>query len=340
MNIRDMMQQYRHTATALALATLLLTGCERPPVDTVQNGYRGVGIVANINPRIMEELLAANQAPASAPQAPDSGPKAGETFQNVQILGDLSVAQFTRLMTSITAWVSPEQGCNYCHDPADLASDEVYTKNVARAMLKMTMDSNANWQQHVGDTGVTCYTCHRGEPVPANVWSTSPAPAHAKGIGRPMQNIASSTVGYTSLPFDPFAGFLEQENEIRVVSQTALPEGSSKDIKQTERTYGLMMHISDSLGVNCTHCHNSRAFTAWEQSPLEREKAWHAIRHVRELNGVITGIADILPENRKGPLNDPYKVNCNTCHQGVNRPLFGAKMLKDYPSLAGKAENN
>jgi photosynthetic reaction center cytochrome c subunit len=75
---------------------------------------------------------------------------------------------------------------------------------------------------------------------------------------------------------------------------------------------------------------------SWEQSPPEREKAWNAIRHVRELNGVIEGVAGILPAERKGVLGDPFKVNCKTCHQGVYRPLFGAKMARNYPELAGK----
>lgn len=329
------LKQYLKAAGLGVLAMLVLTACERPPVDTVQHGYRGLGLVDNINPRTMAELRAANVVPPSSPQMPSGGPKASETFQNVQLLGDLSVPQFTRLMTSITAWVAPEQGCNYCHNPANLASDEKYTKNVARAMLKMTIASNANWKQHVGDTGVTCYTCHRGKSVPEYVWSEAPPPRHAKGIDRPMQNIASASVGLTSLPFDPMTQFLEHDGEIRVVAQNALPGSDTRNIKQTEHTYGLMMHMSESLGVNCTHCHNTRAFTDWNQSPQQRVNAYYAIRHVRELNGIVNGIADILPEERKGPLGDPYKVTCKTCHQGVNKPLFGANMLKNYPSLAG-----
>lgn len=320
----------------LVLATIVLSACERPPVDTVQRGYRGVGKVQNYNPRTFEELAAVNQAPASLPPVDASGPKASEVFQNVTVLGDLSVGQFTRLMLSITEWVAPpEQGCNYCHNPADLASDEIYTKDVARAMLNMTISTNQNWQAHVGDTGVTCYTCHRGNAIPENVWTNSPAPAHAKGIAHAMQNSGSQTVGLTSLPFDPLTPFLEAENDIRVVSTTALPDGNRKNIKQTEWTYALMMHFSDALGVNCTYCHNSRSFVSWDQSPPERTTAWNAIRHVRELNGVIDSVAGIMPPDRKGPMGDPYKVNCKTCHQGVYRPLFGAKMAKNYPGLEG-----
>jgi photosynthetic reaction center cytochrome c subunit len=321
---------------ALGLSALLLAGCERPPIDTVQRGYRGLGMEGVFNPRILEDKVAANTPPAPLPVVSSAGPKASQIYQNVQILGDLSISEFTRLMTAITSWVSPEQGCNYCHNPANFAADDLYTKRVARVMLAMTQRTNADWKGHVGDTGVTCYTCHRGKPIPEAVWSTNPGPAHAAGLAPAQQNVAGVTaVAYSTLPYDPFTPFLEGDSDIRVISETALPAGSRKSIKQTEWTYGLMMHFSDALGVNCTHCHNSRSFFAWDQSPPTRTKAWYAIRHVREMNNVfISPTASLLPATNKGPLGDPLKINCATCHRGAYKPLYGAPMLADYPSLA------
>jgi photosynthetic reaction center cytochrome c subunit len=29
------------------------------------------------------------------------------------------------------------------------------------------------------------------------------------------------------------------------------------------------------------------------------------------------------------------KINCQTCHQGVNKPYFGESMAKAYPELLG-----
>ncbi len=319
----------------LALVAVLLSGCEVPPMETKQYGYRGVAMESVTNPTVTRRIDARNIPPEATPLPPAAGPKAGDIYQNVQILGDLNVAQFTRLMAAWTQWIAPEEGCGYCHNLQNLASDEVYTKNVSRAMLLMTIDTNQNWSEHVRDTGVTCYTCHRGKGVPEYVWATDPGPKHVKRLTPAMQNTAAESVAYASLPFDPFTPFLDDDYMIRVISDTALPTGSRISIKETEWTYGLMMHMSDALGVNCTHCHNSRAFSNWEQSPYPRTNAWHAIRHVRKLNDVIWSVADILPDTRKGPLGDPLKVNCLTCHQGVNKPLNGAKMLPDYPSLAG-----
>jgi photosynthetic reaction center cytochrome c subunit len=139
------------------------------------------------------------------------------------------------------------------------------------------------------------------------------------------------------LPNDPFTVFFaSQPNDIRVVSTTALPEGSRKSIKQTEWTYGLMMHMSEALGVNCTFCHNSRSFTSWDSSTPQRATAWYGIRMVRAANNsYLTPLDATLPADRKGPLGDVAKVNCETCHQGVYKPLYGVSMLKDYPELAG-----
>jgi mono/diheme cytochrome c family protein len=37
-------------------------------------------------------------------------------------------------------------------------------------------------------------------------------------------------------------------------------------------------------------------------------------------------------------MGDVLKVNCATCHQGVNKPLGGYSMLKDNPALAEKPQ--
>ncbi|MEM1153560.1 MAG: photosynthetic reaction center cytochrome PufC [Pseudomonadota bacterium] len=328
--------RYRAAGISTALiAVFFLASCERPPVDSVQRGYRGTGMELVINPRSLEESIEANIPPEPLPAVPAEGPRAGDVFQNVQVLGDMSVAEFTRLMAAITAWVSPEQGCNYCHADGNLADDNVYTKNVARWMIAMTQRINENWGSHVGETGVTCYTCHRGKNVPEYIWSIDPGPERARGlVAQSEQNIASPAVGYASLPYDPFTVFLQQQNDIRVISDTALPNGSTRNIMDTEKTYALMMHFSNALGVNCTYCHNSRNFQGWASGGPTRVTSWHGIQMVREVNlSFIEPTGQFLPENRLGPLGDVPKVNCTTCHQGAYKPLYGAQMAQYYPWL-------
>jgi photosynthetic reaction center cytochrome c subunit len=333
----------RGLVLALAgLAAVLLSGCwERPPIETTQLGYRGTGMEQNVNPRIAAALVPLNAVPVSPPALPAGGILAKNVHQNVQVLGDLDANEFTRTMLAITAWVAPAQGCTYCHAAGEpLSSDKLYTKVVARKMLEMTRKINTDWQPHVAATGVTCYTCHRGNPVPQNIWFQEAG----KGEGqmwagnRRGQNRPGDTVGLASLPIDPFSPYLDQAQAIRVAGKQALPMGGGASIQATEMTYSLMTHMSKALGVNCTYCHNSRSFGDWEGSRPQRVTAWHGIRMVREVNtGYIEPLQPVFPATRLGPLGDVAKANCQTCHQGVFKPLYGAAMAKDFPALHGGA---
>jgi photosynthetic reaction center cytochrome c subunit len=326
-----------NTALAVLLAaTTLLAGCERPPVDTVQRGYRGTGMELVYNPRTATAVAEANQAPAAPEAASPDGPKAGAIYKNVQLLGHLSIGEFTRQMVAITAWIAPKEGCNYCHVPENLADDSKYTKVVARRMIQMTQHVNADWKTHVAATGVTCYTCHRGNAIPANVWfAPEPPRANANFIGdKAGQNTPLKVVGLSSLPNDPFSPYLLGAQVIGVGGATALPSEHVASIVQTEQTYGLMMHMSAGLGVNCTYCHNTRNFKEWEGAPPQRTTAWHGIRMARDLNNqYIVPLTAAFPASRLGPTGDVAKINCATCHQGVYKPLYGAAMAKDFPAL-------
>jgi photosynthetic reaction center cytochrome c subunit len=329
------MRTLKNTSLVLtaAIGATLLAGCERPPVDSEQVGYRGTAMVQVTNPRDEEIIV----IPEAAPPAPQAGPRAGDIYQNVQVLGDLSVAEFTRTMAAITEWVSPEQGCNYCHNPQNLASDDIYTKIVSRRMLQMTRDINTQWTDHVANTGVTCYTCHAGNPVPEFIWFADDSAINPPYAGNRMgQNIAAAEVGLASLPSDPFSALLTEEDgpSIRVQSTSWEPMSGEANIKDTEYTYSLMMHMSGALGVNCTYCHNSNNFAGWDNGRIQRVTAWHGLNMVQDLNeNYLMPLGPVYPDNRLGPSGDAPKAYCTTCHAGLPKPLGGAQMAVDYPAL-------
>lgn len=328
----------------LVAASTLLTGCwERPPTDAVQHGFRGTGMEIVYNPRILASQADLNTPPAMLPQPAPGGARATSVYKNLRVLNNLSVDEFNRLMVSFTQWVSPEQGCAYCHNLANFADDSLYTKQVARRMIQMTQHVNAGWKDHVAQTGVTCLTCHRGNPVPKNVWFTPADPKQPRGFFGQLngQNAPNMTVGLASLPNDPFTAYLLNDTPVRQAAQTPLPQGINSQgtsFQKTESTYGLMMHLSSALGVNCTYCHNTRAFGDWAQSPPQRTTAWHGLRMVRELNnGFMVPLTKTFPADRLGPKGDVAKVNCATCHQGAYKPLYGEQMAKAFPELLGPA---
>ncbi|GGC34836.1 hypothetical protein GCM10011371_22780 [Novosphingobium marinum] len=323
-------------AMAAALP-LTLGACELDRKTSTQNGYRGTGM----NTVIVKSGEAAEDVPAPPYEMPDTeGPRAGDAYENVTVLSDVSVDQFNYTMAALTEWVSPEEGCNYCHNPANMASDEVYTKIVARRMLQMTRAINQNWDNHVQQTGVTCWTCHRGKNVPDEHWTlpvdqTPGIVGNRNGQNRPVSNSA-----YSSLPTAAVARYLlggvpPDAQEIRVVSKTAHPSAANTlSVMESEPSYAIMMHVSQALGVNCTYCHNSQSFQSWAASNPPRETAWYGVRMVRDINlDYITPLAPIFPKNRLGEAGDPFKVNCTTCHRAQNKPLGGFPMLQSYPAL-------
>ncbi len=328
---------------ALLAGASLLAACERPPMENKQYGYRGTGMGQTDNPRTLAAQKAATApVPDLPPPGPAEGPKAKDIYQNVKVLGDLSIGEFTRHMLAITQWVAPAEGCNYCHNPANLADDSKYTKVVSRRMIEMTQHLNADWGKHVGATGVTCYTCHRGNAVPSQIWFTAETPKNNRtgsGMGNDAgQNKATPSIALASLPYDPFSGYIgggkTGADEIRVQGTQALPQDDHRtSTKQAEFTYSLMNHMSKSLGVNCTFCHNTRSFQSWD-GPAQRVTAWHGLRLARDLNSdYLVPLTKTFPAHRLGPTGDVAKVNCGTCHQGANKPLGGLAMAKDYAGL-------
>jgi photosynthetic reaction center cytochrome c subunit len=336
----------KQKALSLAVVGFALVaagGCERPPPESTQIGYRGVGMVAYVNPRIQAQQVAENVAPEALPAAVPLPVTAGSIYKNLQVLGDVPLGEFTRLMLAITDWVVPRdqwvdgQGCVYCHNLNVMEDDGKYQKVVARNMIMLTQRTNGSWGAHVAPTGVTCYTCHRGEAIPKNVWTTNPGLKPRASGYQGLQNRLTPVTSYSSLPYDPMTTYFDKETNIAITPAGPVSPVEPKTVNtmNAEGTYGLMMYISKSLGVGCNHCHNSRQFADWGQSTSQRVKAWYAVRQVRELNkAYIWPLSPILPENRKGPLGDPMRIGCDTCHQGVNKPLLGAPMLKDYPVLS------
>jgi photosynthetic reaction center cytochrome c subunit len=314
------MMRQSHLALASAL---LLSGCQFfDKKDNVQLGYRGTAMEQTIDHGDRVASVAEIRLPTPVPPA-GASPPGPLPWRNVQVLNDISVAEFNRTMVAFSTWVAGTGNCAYCHDIRNLASDTlqngspIYTKLVARRMIQMTRTINGSWSQHVANTGVTCYTCHRGKPLPPGLWFYN---GHATQIQR---------------------HYLDRDGA-RVVSHEEAPSNANRSsVKQTEWTYSLMISMSQALNVNCTYCHNSRQFASWEQAPKARVTAYHGIYMLRDLNmKYLAPLQTVFPAARLGPQGDAPKAQCVTCHQGAYKPLYAAQMAKDYPAIWGRGEWN
>ena len=297
------------------------------------------------------ERLPIQKAPPPLPTVPAGGPMATEVYKNVKVLTDVSAAEFMRLQVALTQWVSPQQGCAFCHEGENYASDAKPTKAAARVMLQMTRHLNADWSQHMAQAGVTCYTCHRGNPVPPAAWFPSMPPPHRRLIGQQddWQENADTVRGF--FPDAGFAEYFFANEPIAVQSSTVEPSGTIASWPEAKRVYEMMMQMSDGIGVNCGYCHNSRAFSSWAESSPYRWNSWYAIRLTQDLNqNYLLPMSKVIPESRvlttetrlpvlpaqqSGPQHGNGFVSCATCHQAITKPLNGANMVKDYPGLTG-----
>jgi photosynthetic reaction center cytochrome c subunit len=307
----------RRLASALSCGALVAAaGCDLGAKETLQVGYRGLGQEQVYDKSQLAASLVSQAPPATlAPAGPS--PNIANPWKNVQVLNDVSIAEFNRTMLAMTQWVSPgkDQGCAYCHNVANFASDSLYPKVVARRMLQMTRYVNNQYASHVQKTGVTCYTCHRGYPVPpAGVWYFTDENQYLRHyLDRNDARVQSTTVGHTA--------------------------ANNSSIKQAEYTYALMITQSRALGVNCTYCHNSRSWSTWQNAPPTRAVAHIGARMTRDLNtNYLNPLKPVYPDYRLGALGDPPKLQCITCHQGVYKPLYGAQMAREYPALWGRTE--
>jgi photosynthetic reaction center cytochrome c subunit len=308
------------TAAAL-FAAVSLSGCDLGEKEVVQVGYRGTAMEQPYDMTQVDAKFAYVAIPEVLPPAGES-PPGPLPWQNVQVLNDISVAEFNRTMIAMSTWVAGTGNCAYCHNLAAFQSDTlatgepIYTKIVARRMLQMTRHINSQYPEHVANTGVTCYTCHMGKPLPNGLWFYA------------SQN-------------DYLRHYLDRDGA-RVISKTIEPNNNNRSsVKQTEWTYALMISQSKSLGVNCTYCHNSRAFSSWTEAPPARVKAFHGIQMMRDVNtNFLASLEPVYPAVRLGPMGDAPKAQCITCHNGAYKPLYGAQMAKDYPAMWGRADWN
>ena len=99
------------------------------------------------------------QAPAPPP-SDMTGKTAGEYYKNLKVLKDIPAENLHPAMEYIT--VALGVGCGNCHDVRKFESDDKANKRTARGMMQMEFALNTNIFD--GQTRVTCYTCHRGQP--------------------------------------------------------------------------------------------------------------------------------------------------------------------------------
>jgi photosynthetic reaction center cytochrome c subunit len=211
--------------------------------------------------------------------------------QNVKVLTGMTTSEIWSFMTSYVAG-GLQVDCTYCHninnfgaDGAEIGDDVVAArKDNARLHLQMVADLNQNWITQLAQVGdkqpsgaqIICATCHLAQPQPV-AW---PEDLHA-------------------LPDD----YRLPLDNLDVLLVTGNLDVSLDAVQYNQHT---MYHMNESLGVGCTHCHNSRYFPDWEQP------AKYYALYMLEMSQYIR-------ENYQDSMNG-QEPSCYLCHRNQVRP--------------------
>jgi hypothetical protein len=151
---------------------------------------------------------------ARAPIVPEPGGGAGrDIYENVQVLGDLTDRQL-QPADGGDANGAPGRGLRLLpRRPGDLEpmARTTYTKSSAPHD-----PDDPEHQRELGrprerqckEVGVTCYTCHRGQNVPSDIWFNMGACERNMAGWSAVQNRATSLSQFTSLPSDALEIYL------------------------------------------------------------------------------------------------------------------------------------
>lgn len=217
--------------------------------------------------------------------------------QNVRVLTGLSTAEIVGYMLNhFSAGLGVD--CTHCHTlqnfAADVWEDEVAmaNKNTARIHLQMTADLNQQWltqlaslteEKQPSGSQISCATCHNGVAKPA------PWPENQQ-----------------ALP-DDFRLPLDASYTFGMDTQDILNVNARNDISLDTVQYNqnVMYHMNTSLGVGCTHCHNSRYFP--EHIPAK----YYALNMLQMSQFIWNEYGEALGGNQP---------SCNMCHQGAAIP--------------------
>jgi hypothetical protein len=83
-----------------------------------------------------------------------------QEYKNIQLLKGLPSDRLMPIMFAFKSSLGVD--CTYCHIKDQFEKDDKSTKQMARKMIKLVRDTNAN----LGSARVNCFTCHRGQPRP------------------------------------------------------------------------------------------------------------------------------------------------------------------------------
>ena len=126
---------------------------------------------------------------------------ADKVYKNIQVFKTLPAAELDQTMAFISGALGVK--CNHCHvNPFE--KDEKAQKQTARRMIQMVFELNKG--SFGGENAVSCFTCHRGKPVPVsvpavgqNLWAAGPGKGDTVALGGQLPADVQAVSGAAAL---------------------------------------------------------------------------------------------------------------------------------------------
>jgi photosynthetic reaction center cytochrome c subunit len=151
-----------HLKRAVALDPLSL-----PTASALIGLYEKDGKIAEAS-ELSDRIKAAMTEPSghastgTIGSASDTARSSEDVFKNIQVLKGVPSDQLVPAMQFMASSLGVE--CSFCHVAGHFEKDEKKPKQTARKMMQMMFALNSD--SFSGQRVVTCYSCHRGSPVP------------------------------------------------------------------------------------------------------------------------------------------------------------------------------
>ena len=243
-------------------------------------------------------LQSATQNPQSSSASPPATPAATQDTQQLGLHGpvpaeavfkDMDIFKgkaAERLMPAMQA-ISGSLGvpCLYCHTQYEWEKNDKPPKQTTRKMFRMIGFINEKY--FPGENKVSCWTCHRGHPEQGK------PPADAPQLAQKFIHVE---------PADENKPAEEVFHNIQTLK--GIPAG---------RFPLIMNFFSNSLGVQCSHCHVP---DQWEKDDKEAKKTARKMLHM------VTDIIHTFYGNQG-------QIGCYGCHEGAIKPELVASQKKN-----------
>jgi hypothetical protein len=208
---------------------------------------------------------------------PNSKPLLAEdVFRDVKVFKGKNASRVIPAMDALRRLLGVE--CTYCHTQYDWSNNSKPAKLKARQHFEMI--ESINHSSFADANAVSCWSCHRGSPIPPPYKKDEAAVLRANRLIALRPEDAEK----------PSQEVLKNIQTLRDVPAGHFPS--------------IMAYFAASLGVGCDHCHVTGQFER-DDKP-EKLKA-------RKMLMMVGGI---LRQYYGG--NGP--IGCYTCHQGKIRP--------------------